>query len=91
MRNIVSKAAVIGLLLYSSDASKLSEPEANLVQTLTQQLSTSTNKRHEIEYLMQSKFKALEDKINMETTKVKDLEVSLKTAKIDLETDKTML
>ena len=40
---------------------------------------------------MQSKFKALEDKINMETNKVKDLEVSLKTAKIDLETDKTML
>jgi len=40
---------------------------------------------------MQSKFKSLEDKINMETTKVKELEVSLNTAKIDLETDKTML
>ena len=31
------------------------------------------------------------EEINMETTKVKDLENSLKTAKIDLETDKTML
>lgn len=91
MRNIVSKTAVIGLLLYSSDASKLSAPESNLVQTLSSQLTASTNKRHEIEYLMQSKFKSLEDKIDLETNKVKDLEVSLKTAKIDLETDKTML
>ena len=91
MRNIVSKAAVIFVLLYSSDASKLSEPEANLVQTLSQQLSASTSKRHEIEYLMQSKFKSLEDKINTETSKVLELKGSLKTAKIDLETDKTML
>jgi hypothetical protein len=40
---------------------------------------------------MQSKFKSLEDKINTETSKVLELEGSLKTAKIDLETDKTML
>ena len=70
MRNIVSRSAVIGLLLYSSDAHKIKAPESNLVQTLSSQLEASTNKRHEIEYLMQSKFKSLEDKINLETNKV---------------------
>ena len=40
---------------------------------------------------MSTKFKELEDKINMEATKVDQLEKSLQDAKIDLETDATML
>jgi hypothetical protein len=40
---------------------------------------------------MSTKFKELEDKINMEADKVDQLEKNLKDAKIDLETDTTML
>lgn len=40
---------------------------------------------------MSSKFKELEDKISMEANKVQNLEKNLQTAKIDLETDQTML
>jgi len=40
---------------------------------------------------MSSKFKELEDKISMEANRVDKLEQNLKDAKIDLETDTTML
>jgi len=88
MRNFISKAAAIGLFLYSSDlshnqianASEVSDVDQIKtlahINRLAQQSSDngSQSKKNELEHLMSTKFKELEDKINMEANKVDKLE-----------------
>ena len=92
MKNL---ATVIGLLLASSEVNATDINQKDLVQTKAQSTDKLTQKshtnHHELEHLMTSKFKELEDRIQSESKTVDNLQSSLQQAKIELETDQTML
>lgn len=92
MKNL---ATVIALLLTSSEVNAANINQKDLVQTKADSSAKLTKKshknHHELEHLMTSKFKELEDRIKAESNTVDHLQSSLQQAKIELETDQTML
>ena len=79
MKGFVTKASVVAMLLYSGNAEQLRVEHKHRPN------------RHELVHIMNKKFSDLEQRVAQESQVVEGLEKKLQNAKIELETDQTML